>query len=487
MAFSAGFTVLVQLVRLARPILSSQPECRTFCARSGRNFSQRTPRWMGTMALNRKKTWLAACLSVILTAAPAWSQGLEDAQLFAPAEVDQFGGGPRPNEGFFISVDYLRWTIQAPETTTIGYQGLTREVYYDSGYTDPISGIVVGPTVGIQGNSLNTGFLTAEWTDGQRIEFGDVAGHHGWLFSGMRLHHQDQQGNFSRADMVFQDLETLPNARHLYGWVPHATYDEDGDFIYTNFQLHDLPLTFDTVEVRNRVDLWGVEWMYLYRLHPNHHGGIFEFYLGARYLEFNEQFDVDARGRRFEYDVDDNVVGARCILADSDWMTKADNHIVGPQIGARYFKTTGRWTFSSEGRFLAGFNSQNIRQRGTLGSRLRDAWGVDDGVESDPELLSGAPGFPYEPDAMRPISFNYVEHESEWSPAVEVRLQAKYQITRAISARFGWDFFWIDGIARPSNMIDYTLADSKVFGINKAHNRQDVLMHGWHIGLELNR
>lgn len=441
------------------------------------------------MALNCSKSWLAACLLAFLTAGSAWSQGLEDAQFFAPAEMDQFGGGPRPNEGFFASVDYLRWTIQAPEVTTIGYQGLTREVYWANGYTDSVLGTVPAVSA-IQSNSLDTGFLTADWTDGQRIEFGDVTGHHGWLFSGFRLHNQDQRESFSGANMVFQDLETLPNQRHLYGYTPNYHY-VDGDLVYPAASwtpLQNLPLMFDTVEIKNRASLWGVEWMYLYRCHPNQHGGLFEFYLGARYLEFNEQFDVDAKGRRFEYDSQGNVVGPRSILADSNWMNKADNHIVGPQIGARYFKTTGRWTFSTEGRFLAGFNSQNIRQRGTLGSKLGDAWGVDDGVEeTEVEWEYGPPGSPYVPLAMRPVTFNHVEHENEWSPAVELRLEAKYQITRAISARFGWDVFWIDGIARPADMIDYTLSDSQTFGINKAHNRQDVLVQGWNIGIELNR
>jgi hypothetical protein len=434
---------------------------------------------MGTMALNCRKTWLAGWLLVLLTAAPAWSQGLEDAQFFAPAAMDEFGGGPRPNEGIFASIDYLKWTIQAPQKTTIGFQGGSREVYYDKDRKT------------IQTNTIDNGGFSADWTDGQRIEFGDVSGHHGWLFSGFRLHTQEQRDMFSSVNMVFQDLEFGdPAQRHLYGYVTNfwgylnnTTPAYDPDFV-----LHDLPLSFDTVELRNRVETWGVEWNYLYRCHPTHNGGIFEFFLGARYLEFNETFDVDARGHRFDYDAFGTVIGPRSILADSFWSMKADNHIVGPQIGARFFKTTGRWTLSTEGRFLAGTNFQNLHQRGTLGSKLSDPWGSDDSRNiSYRWLAQGPPWDPYIPVVTNPTSFNHTDHEREFAPAFELRLEAKYQLTRAISTRFGWDVFWVDGIARSSDLINYTLAENQVFGIAKENNRQSVLMQGFHVGLELNR
>jgi hypothetical protein len=436
---------------------------------------------MGTMALNCRKTWLAGWLLVLLTAPPAWSQGLEDAQFFAPAAMDEFGGGPRPNEGIFASIDYLKWTIQAPQKTEIGFQGGSREVWLDT------------TTKTIQTNTIDTGGFSADWTDGQRIEFGDVSEHHGWLFSGFRLHKQEQRDMYSSVNMVFQDLEYGdPAQRHLYGYVSKLLGYQSSTPYYEGWDasdLHNLPLSFDTVELHNSVETWGVEWNYLYRCHPIHNGGIFEFFLGARYLEFNETFDVDARGYRFEYDSYGTVRGARSILADSFWSMKADNHIVGPQIGARFFKTSGRWTLSTEGRFLAGTNFQNLNQRGTLGSKLHDPWGNDPNHNNAVRWVypPGIIGDPWVPLAMDPASFNHSDHEREFAPAFEMRLEAKYQLTRVLAARFGWDVFWIDGIARSSDLIDYTLAENKVFGIKKENNRQSVLMQGFHVGIELNR
>ena len=47
-------------------------------------------------------------------------------------------------------------------------------------------------------------------------------------------------------------------------------------------------MTFDDVTVLNKTDMWGVEWMYLMRTHPAPLGGIYEFGLGVRYMEFTE-------------------------------------------------------------------------------------------------------------------------------------------------------------------------------------------------------
>ncbi|HOA53501.1 MAG TPA: hypothetical protein PKI05_14705, partial [Thermogutta sp.] len=71
------------------------------------------------------RTIVGVMLAVLAT--PALAQ-VKDMQCFAPAQVESFGGGRRANEGFFISGEYLRWSISKPDVTTVGYPGLTREV-----------------------------------------------------------------------------------------------------------------------------------------------------------------------------------------------------------------------------------------------------------------------------------------------------------------------------------------------------------------------
>lgn len=431
------------------------------------------------MSLNRRTSWLAAWLWGFLMAAPAWSQGLADAQLFAPAEMDQFGGGPRANEGVFCSADFVRWTISAPEKTPIGFPDLTRKVYFTP---DRFT---------IQSNTHDTGFLGANWTDGERFELGDVSGHNGWLFSFTRLHSQVQEMSFNGIDVVFQDLEYGdPAHKHLEGFVAFPSVEDD-DITYTDFVLRDLPCSFGDTRVENRVNLWSLEWNYFHRFHPTHYGGTWELFFGARYMELEERFKVEANGERFFYSASDPPwpIGPRHILADSYWATDAENHIVGPQVAARYFRKSGRWTLSSEGRFFAGFNMQNLRQTGTLGSKLREPWPRSDQFPDLEATVTMDEGiwYPYIPLTMTPTSFKHTAHAREWSPAAELRIDAKYQITKALSFRVGWNAFWIDGIARASNLVDYTLSEKTVMGIRMSENRQGVLMYGWTIGAELNR
>ena len=74
------------------------------------------------MSLNRKGSWLAAWVVVLLAAgsALAQSEGIRDAQLAAPADFDQFGGGTRANEGFFFNYNGLFWNVSSPKTANFG-------------------------------------------------------------------------------------------------------------------------------------------------------------------------------------------------------------------------------------------------------------------------------------------------------------------------------------------------------------------------------
>ncbi len=437
----------------------------------------------------------AVVMLVLLTAASAYAKGLhsnlgtnyhgdiEDMQLFAPAEVRPYGNGPQPKEGFFFVFDGLSWSISTPEVTTVGFQGLTRNVYYGPTDADMI----------VQENTLDTGLLRADFTEGNRIEFGRVVDGRGWFLSVYQLKSQTQNFSISDVDMVFVDDAFGPSGTKLLeGYVPVTmgygtspgppSYKTVGtgmvyDYDYPEI-IRDLPVTFDEVSIRNRVETWSVEWMYLHRLRQNRHGGIFELFFGVRYMAFDDEFDVHATGEsRFIVDDQGSPTGPGSVLANSWWNTKAENHIVGPQIGARWFRKSGRWMLSTEGRFFAGFNSQNIRQHGVFGTQLNDSW-------PDEFEYPGPPGNPYVPHTMSTTSFEDSEHISEWSPVAELRAEARFQITRAVSLRAGWTGIWMDGIARASNMINYEVA---AMGIADQFNRQEVFMHGLTFGIDVNR
>ena len=230
---------------------------------------------------------------------------------------------------------------------------------------------------------------------GNRIEFGRVYGHRGWLFSSFQLLNQTQSFESGDIDVAFADIPyTDSQGReyyHLQGYsavyLGSDTYEFGDPSVAGGYYVADLPITFDELFITNRVDTWGVELMYLSRVGQTVGGGFLELFAGMRYLELNDNFEVqllgterlDADGEvittatpnsRFDYDAAGAIVGPGVVLADSMWTSTAENHIVGPQIGGRWFRKQGHWTLSVEGRFLAGLNLQNIRNNGVLGSFL---------------------------------------------------------------------------------------------------------------------
>ncbi|MGD0519417.1 MAG: BBP7 family outer membrane beta-barrel protein, partial [Thermoguttaceae bacterium] len=232
-------------------------------------------------------------------------------------------------------------------------------------------------------------------------------------------------------------------------------YPLDGRYALAG--LVELPLTFSNILLRSDVSSWGIEFEYLCRSNQLHNGGFFEWFIGPRYIEFDDTFLVNAQGSP--------------TLGNCYWITEAQNHIIAGQIGGRLFKKQGRWTVSTEGRALAGLNCQNVHQNGELGI------GITPGV-----LGSGQPYY------MGPTSVNHNEFIREFTPGVELRLEARYQITRSVDFRAGWTGLWLNNIARGSEMINYTLDPEHTWmGILRDHNRDNVFINGLTIGIDINR
>jgi len=398
------------------------------------------------MSLNRTGTWLAALLIGWLAGAPASAQGLRDADLFAPAEPSHYGGGVRANEGFFFTYDALYWTISRPERAPVGIDtegmAVLRNVWWTN---DPDQTFT-------QGNTLNTSAFETLFTPGQRIEVGHINGHAGWLFSYMKLHQLSQSHTFPGVQMYFNDEEWGVSS------LPHLVHDVGAaDPVL-------LPVWFDSVTMDLSTKVWGTEFNLLLRTHPGHRGGIFEWFLGARYLEFEEVFGLNANGTP--------PVSA---LADTVFTNRANNNIFGPQLGLRWFTTNDRWQFSAEGKFLAGWNAQTVRLHGFVGSDL---------TPTNFPRGAGSPGFPL---AMPPTNADHYSHMSVFSPVVELRIEGKYQLTRNVGFRAGWNGMYLGEIARPSRMVNYELGQTSVLGILRYMNRDLAFLQGLGIGIEINR
>ena len=338
------------------------------------------------MLLNRTFSYMAAGLLIMLTCASASGQGtLEGLQLFAPADVSSYGAGPQPNEGFFFVFDALYWTFSPPKVTTIGKEGLTRTVFRDV----PSGGVPADYEI-VQHNTVDTGSLVSEFDLGNRIEFGRIDDNRGWMVSMFQFTEFAQDVTAHNADVTFETPNYVGSINALRGFI-----DTVGG------TLGDLPVTFTNLLARQVNSAWGIEADYVGRSEQLHNGGFLEWYIGPRYIEFDDGLEVNAQGG---------------ILDASQWTTDAQNHIIAGQIGGRWWKKLGRWMLSTEARGLAGLNCQNVHQFGFIGSNL-------------------VPGTVGVPVSFGPSEVDHNEFIRTFTPGLELRLEARYQITRSVSFR----------------------------------------------------
>lgn len=414
------------------------------------------------MLMKRTSSYVTIGMFLLLLATPALGQGPGGFQIFGIPDNSTYGGVQKPNEGYFFQFDGLYWSITPGGTHPVGYPG-TRTVYYGVHPTGPTD---TQSDARIQTNTLDTSLFDNQFRVGNRIEFGRIEDRNGWMVTIFQLRDEIQQYTADSADMVFNDPAFGPFGETLlYGNVNN---DSSTTPPYSPAVFRELPVTFYDVLLEKKIDTWGVEANYMHRFLTRRGGGTFEMFLGARYFEFNEHFWVTTGA-----DPGGHTVPS--FLAQSSWDTDAENHIVGPQIGLRWFKKRGRWTISTQGRFTAGFNRQNFHQKVTMGPNLNPG----------PETTEDGTYYrPFEPKTMGPTNATHSAYANEWSPMIELRIEAGFQITRSISFQAGWSGIWIDGVARATSVVNYTVP---AMGINLADNRENVFLNGLTVGFTVNR
>jgi hypothetical protein len=261
-----------------------------------------------------------------------------------------------------------------------------------------------------------------------------------------------QQFTYQAADINFRDPQGL-----IQGPIAEFNFPNEG----LNFEVDGrFPMNFSSVTMYNKIGTWNVELNALYRTYPSHWGGQCEFTFGPRYMEINEDFSASAVGG-FTTLAGDTSAGT------SWWTMRTENHIVGPQVGLRWFRKFSRFTTSLETKFMAGLNQQNFKLRYNLAPGLSS--------------VSGTAGYPATYAGSAGATAQYV---TEFAPVVELRADVRYQLTRNFSLRAGWNGIWMDGVARASNSIIYQVPN---MGINSANNRQNMLIHGLTVGVDINR
>jgi hypothetical protein len=192
--------------------------------------------------------------------------------------------------------------------------------------------------------------------------------------------------------------------------------------------LHQFNVAFDFVNIRNTTETSGVEAMWTHELtnrhyqakHQNNH---VEVAVGARFFKLYDNFRVDADGG---------------ILGSSFWDTTFTNQIVGPQVALKWFNQRQRWKVSANSRFLFGYNFQDWDQTGAIGE----------------EWIPAALNRPF---YAQPTYFNYGLQRNNFSPVGELRLQAAYYVTQALSLNVGYTGMYVGHIRRAAPSVKYFL------------------------------
>lgn len=429
------------------------------------------------MSFYRTSSLAAIGLVVCFMATPSLGQGPLGFQVFTPADNSTYGGLPPLNEGYFFQYDLLWWSISAPKVKEIGFPG-SRVVSYgrdDSRDVRP------------ETNSLNTAPFDSQFNQANRIEFGRIENRNGWFMSIYQQRDQTQSFTAPQADIIFNDPQFGPGGERLL--QGNVNNDAATSPPYSPPVFRDLPTIFTNVLVEDKIDTWGVEANYLHRFLTRHNGGTFELFLGARYYEFNDNFNVHTGTGGSS----STTLTVPAFLDGSYWDTTAENHIVGPQIGLRWFKKQGRWSISTEGRFMAGLNSQNLSQTVDFGPNLNPAPTTVVTITNPvppPQQSFNYVYQPFQPVTASHITTTYNDYERVFSPMFELRAEIKYQVTRAIEFKAGWTGFWVDGIARANGIIDYkvgTQAGEQPLGIDPSGNQQGLFVNGVTFGITVNR
>ena len=390
-----------------------------------------------------------------------------DLQPFAPADISEYGNGPKSRVGFFASYERLYWSISKPPLTDVGSQS-AEGIYYQGG-------VITGGVPPIEQiysvNSFTTGFLNADFAWGNRYDLGYVDDDgKGWLVSILSNLDQNQGQTSQGGNILFDDpLGYLLGFTDVFGdgfdddRNGNGVFGRDGaglvipvvDFFPPDLQdqVKFLP-RFDDVLITNRISLNGVEVMRTAAIPKFHDGSELQLMAGVRYLQIKDRFEVTATGGPL----------------DAFFMnTTLQNDIVGPQLGLRWSMRRARWTISTEGRYMAGFNMQNGNQYALIDNEQLNEPG---------ELLRDRPA------TITRMSARSSSYDNEFSSTAELRLQASYYLTKAFALKVGYTAMYVDSVSRAANRINWELPN---FGFLPTQTNEYLFTNGLSFGIEINR
>ena len=418
-----------------------------------------------------------------------------DFEMFAPAETSGYGNGPRAKVGYFGSVERVFWSISKPSTASIGSPTAQGFAPGPSGLVDQFNS-----------NSADTGFLLANGAWGNRWELGYMdTDNYGWMVGILDHVSQAQYHVFNGAQVLFNDpgqllsgfVPTLDpvtgvfvdrdiNNNHIFGrdgqdigvanpnpppatiFLGNPTVPAPVD---TGDLVHQVP-NFIWLIAKNVTQINGTEVMRMYRAPRLHNGGFFELLYGARWLQVNDTFLVEGIGG---------------LLDNSIWSTRAQNNMVGPQIGARFWRQRGRWITSFEARFMAAANFQAVHQQAEIATLIQNNPAVTQqgATSATGTSASLGSGILFPVNLLSPLGSINNSFATTFAPVGEIRLNVAYQVTRAVALKVGYTGIAVGNITRASNRVDYSTV--KLINIAPGGIHQSLFINGINMGVEINR
>ncbi|MCR5162684.1 MAG: BBP7 family outer membrane beta-barrel protein [Thermoguttaceae bacterium] len=376
-------------------------------------------------------------------------------------------------------------------------------------------------TMTTQHNSWNTDLLGTKFHVGQRYNFGFMNGHNGWECQVFTI---GGNNNYSgqNVQVGFNDTITAPDGygnNYLKGIILNTSAkdtwhdchtesrfayqvggddDDDGEIVQTQDLYVDRMLVqFNDAEMWDHIDTWGVELNYLHRAHATRIG-MFELGLGVRYMKWNEEFGFWGGSNGSS---GNGEIYTPNFLDDTSIKTEADNNLVGPQLGLRWSRNTGRFGMEILAKFTAAYNAQKITNSCILGSNgyVNGMWGPNSMYASTNNSTSDSDNdlniksvYYYAPNVGASGISGYAHQTyGTFTPVAELGIKFKFDLTSKINLSLGWSGIYAGNIARPGGMTDYSLDNTtggSVLGINQdGDHKKNVFMHGFTFGITLNR
>jgi hypothetical protein len=339
-----------------------------------------------------------------------------DYQFFAPSQVDPYSGGEEPNVGFYGSYSRMYLNVSRPEGSDSLFSG------FDGDFT--------------WGNRLDIGYMTPE-----RI---------GWMTSVWHIAGPNEYLSINQERLNRRNEDDPSDG--LGGDVTDGILPQDRN-----------PRTYDVAASMNVARFTSFEINRVFRRKELHYGGLFEPFIGMRYMKFID-FGQRDNYQRFADDVDGNidlttpnVDGPYEVYTTN--RSEFENTMLGGQIGFRLSKQTGHWLLSTEFRAFAMQNWQFFRLKA-----------IETQTRYDTDT-AGDTGAQVEVNDTT-IAIGQTDNaEIVWGG--EIRMDATYELTRDINLQGG--FVLLDlgkGIGR---------------GLTPFNNSQDVMMVGVSMGFTVNR